>query len=172
MKSIDKRVHDLRRDVEGTFNRYGFSLAVDELVLENILQAVRAQMHPAQPPIQEATVDPGTGTAEWLREQHLADRPRLAEGLKVEAGWELAVETVLGADLQAVLVDDFGDFDLLVHVAFGAPPQHLGLNLPPRHVVRPREGRLVLFPSCLWHGTVPFSGDQPRLSVAFDIAPA
>ena len=42
MKSIDKRVHDLRRDVEGTFNRYGFSLAVDELVLENILQAVRA----------------------------------------------------------------------------------------------------------------------------------
>jgi len=44
MKSIDKRVHDLRRDVEGTFNRYGFSLAVDELVLENILQAVRAQM--------------------------------------------------------------------------------------------------------------------------------
>ena len=26
MKSIDKRVHDLRRDVEGTFNRYGFSL--------------------------------------------------------------------------------------------------------------------------------------------------
>ncbi len=37
-------MHDLRRDVEGTFNRYGFSLAVDELVLENILQAVRAQM--------------------------------------------------------------------------------------------------------------------------------
>ena len=42
MKSIDKRVHDLRRDVEGTFNRYGFSLAVDELVLENILQAADA----------------------------------------------------------------------------------------------------------------------------------
>ena len=48
MKSIDKRVHDLRRDVEGTFNRYGFSLAVDELVLENILQAVRAQDATAQ----------------------------------------------------------------------------------------------------------------------------
>jgi chromosome segregation protein len=62
--------------------------------------------------LQQAALDPGTGTAEWLREQHLADRPRLAEGLKVEAGWELAVETVLGADLQAVLVDDFNDFDL------------------------------------------------------------
>ena len=44
MKSIDKRVHDLRRDVEGTFNRYGFSLAVDELVLEGLLSTVRAQM--------------------------------------------------------------------------------------------------------------------------------
>lgn len=62
--------------------------------------------------LQQAALDPGTGTAEWLREQNLADRPRLAEGLKVEAGWELAVETVLGADLQAVLVDDFNDFDL------------------------------------------------------------
>ena len=62
--------------------------------------------------LQQAALDPGTGTAEWLRDQHLAERPRLAEGLKVDAGWELAVETVLGADLQAVLVDDFGGFDL------------------------------------------------------------
>ena len=57
--------------------------------------------------LQQAALDPGTGAGEWLREQHLAERPRLAEGLRVEAGWELAVETVLGADLQAVLVDDF-----------------------------------------------------------------
>ncbi|RMS30624.1 hypothetical protein ALP70_05064, partial [Pseudomonas savastanoi] len=56
--------------------------------------------------------DPDTGTAEWLRDQQLAERPRLAEGLSVEAGWELAVETVLGADLQAVLVDDFDALDL------------------------------------------------------------
>ncbi|MEK1942471.1 MAG: chromosome segregation protein SMC, partial [Pseudomonas sp.] len=56
--------------------------------------------------LQQAALDPGKGTAEWLREQHLNDRPRLAEGLRVEAGWELAVETVLGADLQAVLLDD------------------------------------------------------------------
>lgn len=56
--------------------------------------------------LQQAALDPGKGTAEWLREQHLNERPRLAEGLRVEAGWELAVETVLGADLQAVLLDD------------------------------------------------------------------
>ncbi|WP_122321001.1 MULTISPECIES: chromosome segregation protein SMC [Pseudomonas syringae group genomosp. 2] len=62
--------------------------------------------------LQQAALDPDTGTAEWLRDQQLAERPRLAEGLSVEAGWELAVETVLGADLQAVLVDDFDALDL------------------------------------------------------------
>ncbi|MDP3817194.1 chromosome segregation protein SMC, partial [Pseudomonas sp.] len=56
--------------------------------------------------LQQAALDPGKGAGDWLREQHLSERPRLAEGLRVEAGWELAVETVLGADLQAVLLDD------------------------------------------------------------------
>lgn len=62
--------------------------------------------------LQQAALDPGKGAAQWLREQALESRPRLAEGLRVEPGWELAVETVLGADLQAVLLDDFGGLDL------------------------------------------------------------
>lgn len=62
--------------------------------------------------LQQAALDPDAGTAEWLRDQHLNERPRLAEGLNVEAGWELAVETVLGADVQAVLVDDLAGLDL------------------------------------------------------------
>jgi chromosome segregation protein len=62
--------------------------------------------------LQQAALDPGTGTAEWLRDHQLSERPRLAEGLRVEAGWEMAVETVLGADLNAVLVDDFAGLDL------------------------------------------------------------
>ncbi|MCF7533794.1 chromosome segregation protein SMC [Pseudomonas petrae] len=62
--------------------------------------------------LQQAALDPGAGTAEWLRDHQLSERPRLAEGLRVEAGWEMAVETVLGADLNAVLVDDFAALDL------------------------------------------------------------
>ncbi|SDJ94538.1 chromosome segregation protein SMC [Pseudomonas indica] len=62
--------------------------------------------------LQQAALDPGKGVGEWLREQNLHQRPRLAEGLRVEPGWELAVETVLGADLQAVLLDDFTSLDL------------------------------------------------------------
>ncbi len=54
---------------------------------------------------------------------------------------------------------------------FGEP----GMRLPglgPQHFVRPRPGALVLFPSYMWHGTVPFEGDGRRLTAAFDVVPA
>ena len=41
----------------------------------------------------------------WLEAQHLDSRPRLAQNLEVTPGWERAVETVLGAYLQAICVD-------------------------------------------------------------------
>ncbi|MCU0936956.1 MAG: chromosome segregation protein SMC, partial [Gammaproteobacteria bacterium] len=55
--------------------------------------------------LQEQALDKrGPGVAEWLARHGLAERPRLAEALRVEAGWERAVETVLGNDLRAVCV--------------------------------------------------------------------
>ncbi len=45
------------------------------------------------------------GVTAWLRERRLDNRKRLAENLDVDAGWEKAVETVLGDTLQAVCVD-------------------------------------------------------------------
>ncbi|HUD93322.1 2OG-Fe(II) oxygenase family protein [Sphingobium sp.] len=53
---------------------------------------------------------------------------------------------------------------------FGTPPPELGLDLKPYRQIEPKVGRLVLFPSTLWHGTVPFA-DGERLSIAFDISP-
>jgi uncharacterized protein (TIGR02466 family) len=44
-------------------------------------------------------------------------------------------------------------------------------TLDAEYVVRPEVGMLVLFPSYFWHGTVPFSSDQARLTVAFDAVP-
>jgi uncharacterized protein (TIGR02466 family) len=38
--------------------------------------------------------------------------------------------------------------------------------------VRPEEGLLVLFPSYMYHRTIPFEGDGTRISVAFDLVPA
>jgi cytochrome c-type biogenesis protein CcmH/NrfG len=41
-------------------------------------------------------------------------------------------------------------------------------ELPPIRVVEPKPGRLVLFPSTMWHGTRPFGAGE-RLTVAFDV---
>jgi uncharacterized protein (TIGR02466 family) len=35
----------------------------------------------------------------------------------------------------------------------------------------PKNGRLVLFPSSLYHRTIPFSADTERLCIAFDLSP-
>jgi tetratricopeptide (TPR) repeat protein len=56
-------------------------------------------------------------------------------------------------------------------LGFGAPPATLGLGLDPFRLIEPKPGRVVLFPSLLWHGTQPFTGGE-RLSVAFDVVPA
>lgn len=50
----------------------------------------------------------------------------------------------------------------------GAPPPDLRLDLPPYQRIEPKPGRLALFPSTMWHGTVPFA-DGERLTIAFDI---
>jgi len=57
-------------------------------------------------------------------------------------------------------------------IKFGEYSRPIGPSLPWEKAVRPRPGLLVLFPSYMWHGTLPTSGDQQRLTVAFDIAPA
>ena len=57
------------------------------------------------------------------------------------------------------------------NLVFGVPETALGLDLAPRRVVVPVPGRLVLFPSYVWHGTVPFESAAPRLTVAFDALP-
>lgn len=56
-------------------------------------------------------------------------------------------------------------------IQFGQPPVELGLDLSPRRVVVPRPGLLVLFPSYMWHGTIPFQDPAPRMTIAFDMTP-
>lgn len=53
----------------------------------------------------------------------------------------------------------------------GSAPTELKLAIEPYAVIEPKPGRLVLFPSYLFHGTRPF-GDGERLTVAFDLSTA
>lgn len=49
------------------------------------------------------------------------------------------------------------------------PPPDLRTELNPLALVKPEPGRLVLFPSWMWHGTIPFPEGE-RLTVAFDVS--
>lgn len=54
---------------------------------------------------------------------------------------------------------------------FGESNLALGSWDRPNQLVKPVVGRLVLFPSFFWHGTIPFADEGDRLTVAFDVAP-
>jgi len=57
--------------------------------------------------LQQAALGQQKGVVtEWLQQKQLQDNQRLAQLLQVEAGWEAAVETVLGPYLQAVYMDE------------------------------------------------------------------
>lgn len=57
-------------------------------------------------------------------------------------------------------------------IQFGRPGIPTAPSLEAQHFIKPEPGLLALFPSYMWHGTVPFSGDQTRLTIAFDVVPA
>src|ERR1700722_3758155 len=56
--------------------------------------------------LQQAALGKVSGkVTEWLKSKSLDRQPRVAQQLRVERGWERAVETVLGSYLEAVCVD-------------------------------------------------------------------
>lgn len=78
---------------------------------------------------------------QWLSAHELNQAKRLAQTLSVEAGWETAVETILGDALQAICVDNLQPLcDLVDELSEGnvqfvaikdAPPALLTQDLPP-----------------------------------------
>lgn len=57
-------------------------------------------------------------------------------------------------------------------IKFGQAPFSFEPPQPPEYFVKPEPGLLVLFPSYMWHGTVPFTSDERRMTIAFDLLPA
>jgi chromosome segregation protein len=76
------------------------------------LNALRTQLQKAQgeqvstEALQQAALGKASGkVTQWLKSQSLDRHPRVAQQLRVDKGWERAVETVLGSYLEAVCVD-------------------------------------------------------------------
>jgi len=57
-------------------------------------------------------------------------------------------------------------------IKFGEPSFKSVLREPVRRAIQPVPGRLVLFPSYLWHGTIPFRSAEARTTIAFDAVPS
>jgi tetratricopeptide (TPR) repeat protein len=55
-------------------------------------------------------------------------------------------------------------------IKFGEPGADLGLTW--RRALQPAPGRLVLFPSYMWHGTIAFRAPATRTTIAFDVVPS
>lgn len=55
-------------------------------------------------------------------------------------------------------------------ITFGEPSFKAGLA--PRRSIQPKTGRLILFPSYMWHGTMPFHDRHTRTTIAFDLLPS
>jgi chromosome segregation protein len=83
--------------------------------LSTELDASRTELQSAQgrlaslEALQQAALATDDGSSNWLESEGLAKASRLAERLDVDDGWAPAVETVLGAYLEAVCVDDLSD---------------------------------------------------------------
>lgn len=77
------------------------------------------------------------------------------------AGW-------ISSALYVALPDAIGGDDRAGWLTLGEATE-LGVDLPPVRMIEPKPGRLVLFPSTMWHGTRPFGAGE-RLTVAFDVA--
>jgi chromosome segregation protein len=89
------------------------TLRTEQFAAEKRLEAARGDRERARAEltsleaVQKAALSDSAGkAAEWLAGTGLTNRPRVAQTLDVESGWERAVETALGDYLEAVCVDD------------------------------------------------------------------
>jgi len=79
----------------------------------------------------------------WISSAYYVEVPREVEDRDAQSGW----------------------------IKFGEPKFDVP-GATPGKLVQPSPGTLVLFPSYMWHGTTPIHGDEPRMTIAFDVVPA
>jgi chromosome segregation protein len=87
--------------------------------------------------LQQAALGKASGkVTQWLKSQSLDRQPRVAQQLRVDKGWDRAVETVLGSYLEAVCVDGLDSVtDLLASFDGG----HLAVVSTAEGAVTPRD---------------------------------
>jgi len=108
---LDRRQseHDALRERIETLRGEGTGLREQLDALRDEQQRARGREASLEA-LQQAALGKTDGTVgAWLERRGLTDAPRLAQRLQPEAGWETALETVLGPSLEAVCVDALDD---------------------------------------------------------------
>ena len=82
--------------------------------------------------------------------------------MSIRLGW-------ISSALYVALPPDLGQGEAGMLTLGEARSSCFDVDTKPFRMVEPKPGRLVLFPSYMWHGTRPF-GEGERLTVAFDVA--
>jgi tetratricopeptide (TPR) repeat protein len=75
----------------------------------------------------------------------------------------------ISSALYLILPQDVGQGDAGFLTLGDPTAPNFEIDVGPFRTVEPKVGRLVLFPSYMWHGTRPF-GEGERMTVAFDVA--
>ncbi|MBT8047335.1 MAG: chromosome segregation protein SMC [Xanthomonadales bacterium] len=101
LDKLRKEIEKMQTGLRSAEERFG-SVQRDLHTREGRLQSLEA--------LQQAALEDRDGE-QWLRAQGLSDAPRLAKAIKVESGWEAAVEVALGHWLQSVLVGQDSHYD-------------------------------------------------------------
>jgi tetratricopeptide (TPR) repeat protein len=110
---------------------------------------------------------------------HIAAIGEAAQGYAIDSAWSVRLnssgfhlnhthpEGWLSSAFYVRLPKDMKDRE--GWIKFGEPGPATAPPLPAEHFIKPEPGLLVLFPSSMWHGTVPFTSAEKRLTCAFDI---
>ena len=101
-ESVQEEISALRRD-NGERGR-----ALEEK--REQMQKLRSR-HASLEALQKAAMGDDGAVSEWLSRHGLEDKPRLADRLQVQAGWEKAVEMVLGDVLHGLCIDGTGQVE-------------------------------------------------------------
>jgi chromosome segregation protein len=98
LKQIHEKISTLQTTQQTTTSR------LDQV--RNSLQKLRGRQSSLDALQQTALGQRNNHQMEWLSQYDLDKKPRLAQSIEVQAGWENAVEKVLSVYLQAICVDD------------------------------------------------------------------
>lgn len=168
-----RRLHGLRTHPVGQSLRHGTQTAVDLKASDD--PVIQAFLGAVQGPITRHVAGLGAGSDPLRRRNTGAWRMAGCWSVQLAPGGFHAphvhpngwLSSACYVELPAA-VDAGGHEGWL---GFGGAPFAPDV-FPPVRFEKPEPGKLVLFPSYLWHGTVPFTGDRPRLTIAFDVVPA